>query len=570
MKMNNSVKLIFASALLLTAASCAKDVALQVPGESPVSFDVTVEGEGLEVSEVQDGTKAALKGGFTDGDIFKVYAYDGSTAVMSGVSVTKSSSGWACTGGPYLWTKGKSLNFYAFYPESSEIYRKISSTGVASFTYSPLSDGGKDVNGQTDYMLASYKGTGNNGTVPLSFSHMLSSIQFKCGSFDATFGTISSIEIRGFYDYGTCTPTCGETGVSYSWSSQNYSFKTLNQTGLSVTPASDAAIGMPFVLIPGQNFSTSGRSLNVTVKSSTGRTATGTLSQNTALAAGKTSVFKINYIDGDKITFSPVTVTAWGSNEGGSADAEELPILPGVFSVSDNYGTTIKKVHFSKGNLWYNGSIFRFETNQYDFRSTWSTSHVSHFYWSKTESVAYAESYSESGTTVDDVLFTNATTTTAKSDFVVEGVEGKFRTLSRQEWEYLFKFRTSAESKYGYATVGVVHGLIILPDTFTDPMKNNGSGAFVPQSTTGWDANVYTTGGNWEAMEAAGAVFLPAAGGRNGSGFSDVGSVGYYWLSYAGFMDLASRGSFNSSEVSTYVFSSRNRGYCVRLVMESN
>ena len=324
--MKNSVKLIFASALLL--AGCDKQLTPESQDAGTgIGFEVTVEGEGLEVSEVQDGTKAALKGGFTDGDIFKVYAYDGDKTVMDGVSVTKSSSGWACTGGPYFWTKGKSLNFYAFYPESlgTSLSGKTSETGVTAFTYSPLSDGGKDVNGQYDYMLASYKGTGNNGTVPLSFSHMLSSIQFKCGSFDSTFGTISSIEIKGFYNYGTCTPTCGNSAVTYSWGSQNYSSTaTLSQTGLSVTPASDVAIGTPFVLIPGQNFSASGRSLNVTVKSSTGRTATGTLSQNTALAAGKTSVFKINYDGGDRISFDPVTVTSWTTNPGGSADADPL------------------------------------------------------------------------------------------------------------------------------------------------------------------------------------------------------------------------------------------------------
>ena len=315
------------SASTLLLAGCDKQLTPESQDAGTgIGFEVAVEGDGFSISGMDEGTKAALKGGFTDGDIFKVYAYDGSTAVMSGVSVTKSSSGWACTGGPYLWTKGKPLNFYAFYPESlgTSLSGKTSETGVTAFTYSPLSDGGKDVNGQTDYLLASYKGTGNNeGKAPLSFSHPLASIQFKCGSFDSTFGTISSIEIKGFYNYGTCTPTCGNSAVTYSWDSQNYSSTaTLSQTGLSVSPATNAAIGEPFVLIPGQNFSTSGRSLNVTVKSSTGRTATGTLSQNTALAAGKTSVFKINYIDGDKITFSPVTVTSWGSNEGGTPKVE--------------------------------------------------------------------------------------------------------------------------------------------------------------------------------------------------------------------------------------------------------
>lgn len=317
-----------ASALLL--AGCDKQLTPESQDAGTgIGFDVTVEGEGLEVSEVQEGTKAALKGEFANGDKFKVIAYDGTNneILMDQVAVTYNGSSWIYTGGPYLWTKGKSLNFYAFYPESlaGSLSGKTSSTGVSSFTYSPLSSGVKDVNGQYDYMMASYKGTGNNeGKASLTFSHPLSSIQFKCGdSFDTSFGNITAIEIKGFYDYGTCAPSCGNSAVTYSWSSQYYSSTAkLSQTDLSVTPATNAAIGEPFVLIPGQNFSTN--SLVVKVTGSTSKTASGTLSQNTALAAGKTSVFKINYTGSDKITFSTVSVTAWGSNTSGTAaDAQE-------------------------------------------------------------------------------------------------------------------------------------------------------------------------------------------------------------------------------------------------------
>ena len=56
----------------------------------------------------------------------------------------------------------------------------------------------------------------------------------------------------------------------------------------------------------------------------------------------------------------------------------------------------------------------------------------------RSASVAYAASYSESSTNTSDVFFTNATETTAKSDFTVNGVRGRYRTLSNDEWVYVF------------------------------------------------------------------------------------------------------------------------------------
>lgn len=236
--------------------------------------------------------------------------------------------------------------------------------------------------------------------------------------------------------------------------------------------------------------------------------------------------------------------------------------LSGKFSVSAS-----KQIQFSKGNLYYDGSNFNFEANQYGFNSSYQSTYVSHFYWSKTASVAYAKDYSETGTSGDDVFFTNV-------DGFKVNVGGKdqtgWRTLSTNEWQYLFNTRENANTKYGFATVGDVTGIILLPDTFTDPMKNGGSGAFVPKSTTGWTANTYTTGGNWEAMESAGAVFLPAAGGRLGSNVSSVGDGGVYWSSTAYVEYSAYYVGFNSSNVYPDYDDYRNRGYSVRLITESN
>lgn len=106
----------------------------------------------------------------------------------------------------------------------------------------------------------------------------------------------------------------------------------------------------------------------------------------------------------------------------------------------------------------------------------------------------------------------------------------KWRTLSKEEWEYLF----SNNAKYGPATVAGCVGVILLPDSFSDPNKNGGSGAFVRVSQkTGatYNDNVYSAE-NWKAMEYAGAVFLPAGGifYQGTFGYSSP-DMGHYWTS---------------------------------------
>ena len=100
------------------------------------------------------------------------------------------------------------------------------------------------------------------------------------------------------------------------------------------------------------------------------------------------------------------------------------------------------------------------------------------------------------------------------------------------EWTYLIYERTNHEAKCGYATVAGYHGLIILPDNFTDPNKNGGSEAFVG-NTELWNSNIYTAGADWNAMEDAGAIFLPAAGYRYTYLLGAVGELGSYLTSTA-------------------------------------
>lgn len=106
------------------------------------------------------------------------------------------------------------------------------------------------------------------------------------------------------------------------------------------------------------------------------------------------------------------------------------------------------------------------------------------------------------------------------------GNHNDWRTLTKDEWYYMFNTRTNAVSKYGTATVCGVHGLVVLPDDWTLP-----SGCSFTSGTNGvWDENSYDVT-SWATMESNGAVFLPAAGYRRETGVYDVGIYGSYWSS---------------------------------------
>ena len=107
-----------------------------------------------------------------------------------------------------------------------------------------------------------------------------------------------------------------------------------------------------------------------------------------------------------------------------------------------------------------------------------------------------------------------------------------WRTLTADEWDYVFKKRTDAGQKYGHCYVKYgdnyvdeVMGIILLPDVWTLPDGLN----FTPGDDSFY-ANMYTAE-QWAQMEANGAVLLPTAGERNGTSVNNCSSSGYYWSS---------------------------------------
>lgn len=106
-----------------------------------------------------------------------------------------------------------------------------------------------------------------------------------------------------------------------------------------------------------------------------------------------------------------------------------------------------------------------------------------------------------------------------------EQVEDGWRLLAADEWAYLLAKGDDEEGEYfGRATVGTEQGLMLLPDNWWSKSELPD---FRPGDDTQWSTNSYTY--QWEEMEAAGAVFLPAAGRTQSDEPQGVNEWGYYW-----------------------------------------
>lgn len=208
-------------------------------------------------------------------------------------------------------------------------------------------------------------------------------------------------------------------------------------------------------------------------------------------------------------------------------------ILSGEFTVGDS-----KKARFSGGNLWYDGSKFLFEAEQYQSSPSStgnrSDSHISHFMWCSAADNAIAQKYTSD----------SATTFFAASGFTVYG-NSFWYTPGHVELMSLL-FRRSASTVCGVAnarwfkgrinTEGstYVNGLFLIPDVFTWPASVTTTPVnSINEPTAGYSA-VSFTASEFKTLEQSGIVFLPAAGSRDGSAsstaVSNVGSNGSYWI----------------------------------------
>lgn len=198
--------------------------------------------------------------------------------------------------------------------------------------------------------------------------------------------------------------------------------------------------------------------------------------------------------------------------------------LSGEFSVAKN-----RIVHFSQGNLQHpDKNSWYFATNQWECGDLFEWSYM----------------------IVDsDSVFVDW----GQQPIINGGNKpNQWRTLTKDEWIYLFHGRSNAGYLFGFGKVNGINGVIILPDNGAGMFEFNSAfkqglewtynewtyeeikyQRYYYKNTTQSDLFSHNTfkGEKWHKMEEKGAVFLPAAGNfllSENSG-QPIGTYGDYW-----------------------------------------
>lgn len=230
--------------------------------------------------------------------------------------------------------------------------------------------------------------------------------------------------------------------------------------------------------------------------------------------------------------------------------------LNGLFTINANGD----KVNFSQGNLQYQASshTWRFAENQWDFVGTqypgqgpaagtvigsdntaisgntpswidlfgWGTSGYNHGAtayqpYSTTNNSSYYYAYGNSNN--------NLNSQTGQADWgynkIINGgniENGGWRTLTNDEWTYLFMWRnTDSGIRWKQGKVNGVKGIILLPDNWTVSL-------YPLSEEYGYNSNIISDTDWQNIFEPNGAVFLPITGYRSSTSVS-VMDLGCYW-----------------------------------------
>lgn len=274
-------------------------------------------------------------------------------------------------------------------------------------------------------------------------------------------------------------------------------------------------------------------------------------------------------------------------------------VLEGDFAINNTGG----KVRFAQGNLMYTRAhnadwstgTFSFMNNQYDMVETNGSigsseyadkDTISLFGWATSGNPASGTRYQpwETYNTGDNYIgygptgIDNQEWVAANSDWG-QNMGSGWRTLTQAEWFYIITgSRTGstvnggARKRYAKATVNGVAGVILFPDGGTFLSSEFSKLGSLDSYSAEYNATTCTSS-QWDALEAKGCVFLPAAGYRDGTTVGDVGVWTRYWTSSANKNEYWATGStassgFISNSYHGAQITKRSMGCAVRLVVD--
>jgi hypothetical protein len=270
-----------------------------------------------------------------------------------------------------------------------------------------------------------------------------------------------------------------------------------------------------------------------------------------------TVTFNIPLPTTESVSYQDIVVSAWDA-EDHALKAEIIPFTHSVaraqgikMSISltsyafscGKSGNTPLYCLIAPGNLKYSNGTFSFHTHQYDRCFTtdvydgsdglkaertanYTSSGTFDLFGFGTSGYNYCYAWLQDN---DDSKYAPGHLSTSTYSQYDWGIYNPIGSYSKKIWCTPTHDEMNA-LRWGGATVIGIKGRIIIPELFVDPMKNNGSGAFIeyinnncPSST---DTNVYDADG-WAAMENAGAAFLPFTGEDVYSHY--INKQGDYW-----------------------------------------
>ncbi len=269
---------------------------------------------------------------------------------------------------------------------------------------------------------------------------------------------------------------------------------------------------------------------------------------------------------------------------GGSGGDAPTGAIDGKFTINADGD----QVYFSQGNLQYIGSAstpyWKFADNQWDILGYttgqhgsssqnvdrdlfgWGTSgynHGANCYQPWSISSNYSDYYAY-GAYTNDLNDGNGQADWGYNPISNGGNQAnQWRTLTQPEWAYVFNTRTTNSGiRYAKAKVNDRNGVILLPDDWS-------SDTYSLSNSNTYDARYSSntiSASQWNTLEQAGAVFLPAAGDRGGTSVTDVGSIGNYWSASYYDSPCARYVYFIDTYLNTDDIINRCVGHSVRLV----